>query len=166
MGIKDEMYVSYVIIPTKDRDQTILGREFKTKYHVLVDLVRREARICLPNGSPSLDVMQIDEAGERAPVTLEEFITDAKPKPRSRAVSFSMQPEAEVMEITEEGGDSDQTDAGMSYDTFDPVAPSAPGDVLIWEPSIPITMDDEAWTSVSSTRDLPPNGPPTSTTGS
>ena len=25
MGIKDELYVSYVIIPTKDRDQIILG---------------------------------------------------------------------------------------------------------------------------------------------
>ena len=31
MGIKDEMYVTYVIIPTKDRDQIILGREFMTK---------------------------------------------------------------------------------------------------------------------------------------
>ncbi len=52
MGIKDEIFVSYVMIPTKDRDQIILGREFMTKYHVLVDLVRREARIYLPDGGP------------------------------------------------------------------------------------------------------------------
>ncbi len=77
MGIKDEMYVSYVIIPTEDRDQIILGRQFMTKYHVLVDLVRREARSYLPDGgSPSLDVIQIDDAGERTPVTLEEFVTE------------------------------------------------------------------------------------------
>ena len=62
MGIKDEMYVSYVIIPMKDSDQIILGREFMMNYHLLVDLVRRKARVYLPDGgSPSLDVMQIDE---------------------------------------------------------------------------------------------------------
>ncbi len=46
MGNKDEMYVSYAIIPTKDRDQIILGREFMMKYRVLVDL----ARVYLPDG--------------------------------------------------------------------------------------------------------------------
>ncbi len=61
MDIKDEMYVSYVMIPTTDRDQIILGREFMMKYPVPVDLVRRETRVYLPDcGSPSLDVMQID----------------------------------------------------------------------------------------------------------
>ncbi len=157
MGIKDEMYVSYVVIPTKDRDQIILGRECMTKYHVLVVLVRREARVYLPDGgSPSLDVMQIDEDGERTPVVLEEFMTEAMPRPRQRIVSFSMQPEVEVMEVTEGENDSDRTDDGMPCDTFDPIAPTAPQNVLIWEPSMPIAMDDEAWISVSSSTDLPP----------
>ncbi len=62
----------------------------------------------------------------------------------------------EVMEVTEGEGDSDQTDDGMSCDTFDPTAPTAPKEVLIWEPSVPIAVDDEAWISVSSTRDIPP----------
>ena len=157
MGIKDEMYVSYVIIPTKDRDHIILGREFMMKYHVLVDLVRCEARVYLPDGSPFLDVMQIDEAGERTPVTLEEFMTEAMPRPRPRCVSFSTQSEIEVMEFTEEECDSDRTDDGMSDHTYDPTAPSAPKSVRTWELSVPISMDDEAWIAVSSTRDLPPH---------
>ncbi len=151
------MYVSYVIKPTKDRDQIILGREFLMKYHVLVDLVRREARVYLPvGGSPSLDGMLINEAGKPTPVTVEEFVTEAMPRPRLRAVTFSTQPETEVMEVTEEDCGSDQTDDGMSCDTFDPTAPSAHKNVLVWEPSIPIAMDDEAWITVSSGRDLPP----------
>ena len=44
----------------------------------------------------------------------------------------------------------------MSCDTFDPTAPSAPKNVLVSEPSVPISMDDEAWVAVSSTSDLPP----------
>ncbi len=166
MGIKDEMYVSYVIIPTKDRDQIILVpsltrsslREFMMKYHVLVDLVRREARVYLPDvGSPSLDVMQIDEAGKPTPVSLEEFMTGATPKPKPKAVNFSVVPEIEVIEVSEgEDCDSDRTDDGMSCDTFDPTAPTAPKATLTWEPSVPITVDDEAWIAISSTRDLPP----------
>ena len=156
MGIKDEMYVSYVVIPTKDRDQIILGRECMTKYHVLVVLVRREARVYLPDGgSPSLDVMQIDEAGEWTPVTLEEFVTRGICRPRGRAVTFSTQPEMEVMEVTAGEDDTDQTDDGMSCDTFDPAAPTAPKEILIWEAAVPIAVDDEAWMSVSSTRDIP-----------
>ncbi len=41
-GFKDKMYVPYVILPTKYRDQSILGREFMMKHHVLVDLVPRD----------------------------------------------------------------------------------------------------------------------------
>ncbi len=44
----------------------------------------------------------------------------------------------------------------MSCDTFDPTAPFAPTATLTWEPSVPITVDDEAWIAISSTRDLPP----------
>ena len=53
MGIKDEIFVSYVMIPTKDRDQILLGREIMTKYHMLVNLVRREqGSTCLMGGVP------------------------------------------------------------------------------------------------------------------
>ncbi len=97
MGIKDEMYVSYVIIPTKDKDQIILGTEFMRPC---------PTRIHLPDGgSPSLDVMQIDEAGEPTPVTLKELMAKALPKPKPRAVTFATQPEVEVLEVTE--GDCD-----------------------------------------------------------
>ncbi len=100
--------------------------------------------------------MQIDEAGERTPVTLEEFMHEEMPTPRQRAVSFSIGPEIEVMEVTEGEDDSDRPDDGMSCDTFDPTAPTAPKSTLIWKPSVPVAVDDEAWNSVSSTRDIPP----------
>ncbi len=125
---------------------------------MLVDLVRRKARVYLPDGrSPSPDVMQIDGAGKPTPVTLEEFVTGAMPKLKPKAVTFSIRPEIEVMEVSEgENCDSDRTGDGMSCATFVPTAPSAPKSTLIWEPSVPIVMDDEAWITVSSTKDLPP----------
>ncbi len=83
-------------------------------------------------------------------------MTEEMPIPKQRAVSFSVQPEVEVMEVTEGEDNSDRTDDGMSCDTFDPIAPTAPKNSLIWEPSVPVAVHDEAWISVSSTRDLPP----------
>ncbi len=51
------------------KDQIILGRDFMVQYHVLVDLVRREARMyMLEGGSPSLEVMAIDEEGDCIPL--------------------------------------------------------------------------------------------------
>ncbi len=61
------------------------------------------------------------------------------------------------MELTEGDRDSDRIDDGMSCDTFDPNAPTAPHSVLTWEPSILIAMDDEAGTTVPVPRDLPPS---------
>ena len=53
------MYVSYVIIPTEDKDPIILRREFMMEYHVLEGLVPQGARVYLPDrGSPSIDVIQ------------------------------------------------------------------------------------------------------------
>ncbi len=57
--------------------------------------------------------MQIDEGGQPTPVSLEEFMTGVMPKPKPKAVTFSVEPEIEVMEVSEgEDCDSDRTDDG------------------------------------------------------
>ncbi len=113
-----------------------------TQYHVLVDLIRGEARIYQPNGLPYLAVSMIAEDGSQKPFPLR----GNRPK---RETSGKIR---EVM-MTEE---TPETDDGMSCDSDEPEAPPAQRCLTEFYPSPPLPMNDPTWEHLLKTRDMPP----------
>ncbi len=146
------MTIPYLVIPKKGgqvRDHLILGKDFVTQYHVLVNLIRGEVRIYQPYGSPYLAISMIAEDGIQKPFPL-------------RNNRFKKGTIGKVLEVlmTEELA---ETDDGMSFDSDDSEAPPAQRCLLsiqlvtefLSSPSL--LMDDPVWDHLLNTRDMPPN---------
>ncbi len=145
LGNYKTMTVSYLVIPQKGnqaKNHLILGRDFTTQYHVLVDLIRGEARIYQPNGSPYLAVSMIAEDGSGKPFPL-----------RSNRPKKEISGEVREVMMTEE---APETDDGMSYDSDEPEAPPAQRFLTDFLSSPSLPMDDPTWEHLLRTRDMPP----------
>ena len=152
LGDHPTMEVSYLVIPSKGKNHLILGREFMMQFHVIVDLIRREARIYMPDGTPELSVAALSEEGDELPLTLMEKTDDA---PKKKESNLRV---AEVM-MMEQDGDDVETDDGMSCDSEEPCVHPIPLYPGAFEYSRPVKEESYQWTKVQLERELPDLAP-------
>ena len=122
------------------------------QYNVMVDLIRREARIYMPDGTPELSVAALSEEGDEILLTLMER-ADETPKKKKQDLQV-----AEVM-MMEQDGDDVETDDGMSCDSEEPCVQPIPLYPGAFENSRPVKEGSHQWNKVQLERELPDLAP-------